>query len=113
MPFLTVYTNAESKNLTQTAEEVSHLTAQILHKPERYVVANVIHNPNMAFGGSVANKGALVELKSIGLGDKDKYVAELTTLLAKSLNIPNTQYIAVSLTDMPMAYAACGGRTFG
>ena len=77
------------------------------------VVTNFIYNPNMAFGGSHQNKGALVELKSIGLGDKDRFVAELTALLAARLNISNTQYIAMALIDAPAAYTACAGNTFG
>ena len=113
MPYLTVYTNTESENLVQMAEDASHLTAKILHKPEGYVVTNVVHNAAMCFGGSAQNKGALVELKSIGLGDKDVFVAEITKFLEERLGISNSQYIAVSLVDMPMAHAACGGRTFG
>ena len=113
MPYLTVYTNVELKDGAKIAEEASALTAHILHKPESYVVTNIVHNPNMAFGGSHSNKGALVELKSIGLGDKDKYVAEITKLLANRLNISNTQYIAIALIDAPAAYTACGGSTFG
>lgn len=113
MPYLTVYTNVELKNGNGVAEEASHLTAKILRKPESYVVTNVIYNPNMAFGGSHTNKGALVELKSIGLGDKDKFVAEITDLLAELLGIENTQYVAIALIDAPAAYTACAGRTFG
>ena len=113
MPYLTVYTNVELKDGAKVAEEASTLTAQILHKPESYVVTNIMYNPNMAFGGSHSNKGALVELKSIGLGDKDKYVAELTKLLAAHLGINNTQYVAIALIDAPAAYTACAGRTFG
>lgn len=112
MPYLTVYTNVELQDGTALAEEMSALTAQILHKPESYVVTNIVHNANMAFGGSHKNKGALVELKSIGLGDKDKYVADLTALLAQRLGIANTQYIAMALIDAPAAYTACGGQTF-
>ena len=113
MPYLTVYTNVDPKDGTQLAKETSALTAQILHKPESYVVTNIVYNPMMCFGGQVQNKGALVELKSIGLGDKDKYVAELTKLLAEKLNISDTHYIAIALTDAPAAYTACGGQTFG
>lgn len=113
MPYLTVYTNVELKDGVQLAKDASALTAQILHKPESYVVTNIIYNSAMCFGGNAQNKGALVELKSIGLGDKDKYVAELTKLLATRLNISDTHYIAIALTDAPAAYTACGGRTFG
>jgi len=113
MPYLTVYTNVELKNGKELAEATSSLTAEILGKPEGYVVTNMVYNPNMCFGGSANNKGALVELKSIGLGNKDKYVASLTELLAKELNIANTKYIAIALIDAPAIYTACGGHTFG
>lgn len=113
MPYLTVYTNVKSENGENLAEETSALVANILRKPESYVVTNIIYNPNMAFGGSSKNKGALVELKSIGLGNKDKFVSELTDMLAHHLNITNKQYIAIALIDAPASYTACNGQTFG
>ena len=113
MPYLTVYTNVDATDKNSLAEKASSLTASLLRKPESYVITNIIYNPHMAFGGSCQNKGALVELKSIGLGDKDKFVAELTSLLADQLQINKTQYIAITLTDAPASYTACGGRTFG
>ena len=112
MPYLTVYTNVKLDSGTTLAEEASSLAASILRKPESYVVTNIIYNPNMAFGGSARNNGALVELKSIGLGNKDKFVADLTDLLANHLNISNKQYIAIALIDAPAAYTACNGQTF-
>lgn len=113
MPYLTVYTNAEMSNGAALAEKAAELTAKVLHKPVSYVVTNFIYNQAMAFGGKSQNKGALVELKSIGLGDKDKFVSEITSLLSSELNIPDTSNIAVALTDSPAAYTACAGRTFG
>jgi len=113
MPYLTVYTNVELKDGAKIAEDASALTAQLLSKPEGYVVTNFIYNSNMSFGGNHANKGALVELKSIGLGNKDRFVKELTDFLAEKLNITNKQYIAIALIDAPAAYTACNGRTFG
>lgn len=113
MPYLTVYTNAEINNPAELAEKASALTAEVLHKPVSYVVANIIRNPAMAHGGSAENTGALIELKSIGLGDKDKVVSELTAFFAKELNIKQTQYINISLIDCPAAYTASSGKMFG
>lgn len=113
MPYLTVYTNKEIKNGAEIAEKAAMLTAQILHKPVTYVVANVIYNPQMSFGGKSDNMGALVELKSIGLGDKDKFVADMTEFLAENIGIENKEFIAMALIDAPAAYTACAGRTFG
>lgn len=112
MPYLTIYTNVKFNDGAKIAEKASALTAKVLGKPESYVVTNIVHNENMAFGGNSQNQGALVELKSIGLGAKDKFVAEITQFLAENLKISNTQYIAIALTDSPAAYTACGGSTF-
>lgn len=113
MPYLTVYTNAEIQNGATLAEKASAVVAETSHKPISYVVANIIHNPLMAHGGSSQNKGALIELKSIGLGDKDKLVSNLTSFFAKELGITNQQYINISLIDCPASYTASAGRTFG
>ena len=113
MPFLTIYTNVEIKDGKKLAEKTSELTADVLGKPISYVVANVIYNPNMAFGGSHANKGALVEIISIGLGDKDKLVEALTNLLEAELNIEDVSNINISLNNAPASQVASGGRTFG
>lgn len=113
MPYLTVYTNAEINKEHELAEKASALTAELLHKPVNYVVVNVIHNKAMASGGSCQNKGALIELQSIGLGDKDRIVTELTSFFARELNIANGRYINIVLEDCSAAYVASNGRTFG
>ncbi|MBR2273552.1 MAG: hypothetical protein IJ864_01795 [Alphaproteobacteria bacterium] len=112
MPYLTIYTNVKLDSAAEIAEQASALTADILNKPQDYVITNIIFNPAMAFGGSSNNKGALIELKSIGLGNKNKFIAEMTDLVAQKLNISNKQYIAIGLIDMPAAYTACAGRAF-
>ncbi|MCM1323722.1 MAG: phenylpyruvate tautomerase MIF-related protein [Acetobacter sp.] len=113
MPYLTVYTNVEIKDGAELAEKSSQVVAETLHKPVNYVVANILYNPMMAHGGSSQNKGALIELKSIGLGDKDKLVSNLTSFFAKELDITNQQYINISLIDCPAVYTAAAGKTFG
>ncbi len=113
MPFLTVYTNAEIKDGKKLAEKVSELAADILGKPISYVVVNIMQNSNMAFGGSSANKGALIELVSIGLSNKDKLVEALTNLLEAELDIEDINNINISLNNTPASQIGCGGRTFG
>ena len=72
MPFLIVHTNAKLKdnNPEQFVEDAANLVAQELHKPISYVVASYDYNAAMSFGGSAQKHGALVEMKSIGFGDK-------------------------------------------
>lgn len=113
MPYLTVYTNAKIADGKKLAEDASMLVAEVLHKPAGYVVANFIYNEAMAFGAKAENKGALAELKSIGLGDKSRFVSELTSFLATRLGITELQYINIALTDSPASQTACAGRTFG
>lgn len=113
MPYLTVYTNVEPKNGEELAEKASQFIANVLCKPVHYVVVNIVYNTAMAFGGNRRNQGALVDLQSIGLGDKNKVVAELTAFLAKELSIAETHYINIRLTDCPAEYTASAGRTFG
>ena len=113
MPYLTVYTNVELAKGNEFAQKSSELISDVLHKPINYVVSNFIYNPNMSFGGSSSEKGALVELLSIGLGDKDNLVAELTAFLSQNLDIKNVQNINISLNNAPASQVASGGYTFG
>ncbi|MBQ8750441.1 MAG: hypothetical protein IJZ30_02245 [Alphaproteobacteria bacterium] len=113
MPYLTVYTNVDFGNSKELVEDSAKLISSTLSKPINYVVTNFIYNPNMSFGGSVSEKGALVELLSIGLGDKDRLVADITSFLAKNLDIKNTQNINISLNNAPASQVASGGYTFG
>ncbi|MBR5598751.1 MAG: hypothetical protein IKW39_01790 [Alphaproteobacteria bacterium] len=113
MPFLTIYTNAENSDNAKLAEEASVLVANVLHKPINYVVTNVIYNSSMAFGGSANQKGALVELLSIGFNNKDKLVEDLTDFLIEKLNIAKAENINISLNDASASLVASAGRTFG
>ena len=113
MPFLTVYTNAKEEELNKLAEEASNWVAEVLHKPVNYVIANFIYNSSMAFGGSSSEKGALVELLSIGLSSKDELVKTLTQFLKEKLEISNVNNISISLYNALASEVATAGRTFG
>ena len=111
MPFLTVYYNSNVKN-EKFAEEAAELVAKQLCKPIRYVVVNVINNPDMAFEGSVNNKGALVEMQSIGFGDKTSLVRALTDLIVEKLQVERG-LVNIHLLDMPASTVAIGGNLLG
>lgn len=113
MPFLTVYTNANIENGETLAKEASVLVADVLHKPINYVVANIVKNNMMCFGGNHKQNGALVEVLSIGFADKDLLVEKLTDFLSLKLNIDDKSNINISLIDAPASKVASGGRTFG
>lgn len=115
MPFLTIYTNAELKdqNSSEFLGRASALVAEELHKPKSYVIVNLIRNPDMAFNGSSQYKGALVEMKSIGFGDKKHLAKLLTEFLFDRLQDIELSKINVELVDMPAATVAIGGSLLG
>ena len=113
MPYLTVYTNVDFDNSKQLVEDSAKLVSSTLGKPINYVVTNFIYNPNMSFKGSVDNKGALVDMLSIGFNNKDKLVADLTSFLSQRLNIADTSNINISLNDASASNVASRGITFG
>ena len=112
MPYLTVYTNVDFDNSKQLVEDSAKLVS-ILGKPINYVVTKFIYNSNMSFKGSVDNKGALVDILSIGFNNKDKLVADLTSFLSQRLNIADTSNINISLNDASASNVASRGITFG
>lgn len=113
MPYLTVYTNVDFNNSKELVEDSAKLVSIVLGKPINYVVTNFIYNPNMSFAGSCEVKGALVDVLSIGFGNKDKFVADLTDFLSQRLGILDTSNINISLNDAPASKVASRGVTFG
>ena len=84
MPLLSITTNQPLADADRphTLKQLSATVAQVLGKPERYVMVSYQHNPDMLFGGSDAPL-AYLELKSIGLpGDK---TAALSASLANAV----------------------------
>ena len=111
MPFLTIYSNTEI-NDANFAQEAAELVAKQLGKPIRYVVVNVINNPDMAFDGGIKNKGALVEMQSIGFRDKSGLVRILTDLIVEKLQVER-DLVNIHLEDMPASTVAIGGSLLG
>jgi phenylpyruvate tautomerase PptA (4-oxalocrotonate tautomerase family) len=68
MPFLKIQTNQplDEDHARDLAARASATVAELLGKPERYVMVSVEHNPVMQFAGTPAPL-AYLELKSIGL----------------------------------------------
>ena len=90
MPFLKIQTNlnvAETE-LSTLLSKASQTVAEILGKPEKYVVISFESNPNMLFSGS-NDPLAYLELKSIGLpGDSTtSYSQTLCDLINDELGV--------------------------
>ena len=68
MPLLTIKTNVTLENKTQLAEAASLTVANILNKPESYVMVHIEDKQCLLFAGE-ENPCALLELKSLGLAE--------------------------------------------
>jgi phenylpyruvate tautomerase len=68
MPLLHITTNQpiDPQTRSERIRQASSLVAEMLGKPERYVMVNLTENTDMSFGGS-SESLAYLELKSIGL----------------------------------------------
>jgi phenylpyruvate tautomerase PptA (4-oxalocrotonate tautomerase family) len=114
MPLLKINTNRplsgeQRADLLKTA---SKTVAEILGKPERYVMVTLEHNPDMMFAGACA-PAAYLELKSIGLpGERTGDLsAHLCSLIEDSLDIPRDR-VYIEFADAIRHMWGWNGTTF-
>lgn len=112
MPFLIINTNADVKNSETFLEEAASFVASELRKPVKYVIVDLKANQKMVFGGDKEIKSALVEMKSIGFGNKADLAGKLSDFLADKLGL-NKSYINIHFIDMPGADLSIGGSLLG
>lgn len=114
MPMLKIQTNspvaAEDKMALATL--ASGIVAEILGKPERYVMVSIEENPSMLFGGSDVPL-AYLELKSIGLPESQtsEFSARLANLLEEQLGLPSDR-VYIEFSDAPRSMWGWNGGTF-
>lgn len=114
MPLLKITTNQEipadkRHDLIKTASES---VANMLGKPERYVMVVMESNPDMCFAGDTSPL-AYLELKSIGLpGDRTTEFSNfLCELMAAQLQIPADR-IYIEFSDAERHLWGWNGATF-
>ncbi|MCW8964848.1 MAG: phenylpyruvate tautomerase MIF-related protein [Gammaproteobacteria bacterium] len=98
MPLLTLNTNQPLDDKTGLCQKLSRHTAEMLGKPESYVMVIVRDDQSMIFAGT-DEPTALLELKSLGLPeDQTTGLSDsLCTLVNGLLNIPTSRiYIEFS-----------------
>lgn len=114
MPLLTITTNQafEAARADELLVEVSSAVADMLGKPERYVMVRLEYNPLMLFGGSEAPL-AYLELKSIGLpGDRTADFSDtLCDLMEQQLDIPSER-VYIEFSDAERHLWGWNGATF-
>lgn len=114
MPLLKIQTNssmhADKRRLL--ASTASGLVADMLGKPERYVMVSVEENPAMMFAGSDAPL-AYLELKSIGLPQSEtaEFSATLSEMIENQLGLPADR-IYIEFADAPRSMWGWNGGTF-
>lgn len=114
MPLLKIQTNkaVDTATAKTLVGDASAAVADLLGKPERYVMVSLEHNPAMLFGGS-DDPLAYLELKSIGLpesrtADLSRNLAEL---LNEALDLPADR-IYIEFADAPRNMWGWNGSTF-
>jgi phenylpyruvate tautomerase PptA (4-oxalocrotonate tautomerase family) len=88
MPLLTVQTNCPIENKPDVCRELSRQTAQILGKPESYVMVMVQDKQSLTFAGT-DEAAAYLQLKSLGLPESETTVfsQQLCEKIHQLLNI--------------------------
>ena len=79
MPLLSMMTNIAIDNKPTVALSLSSKVADLLHKPERYVMVNLQDQQPLIFGGS-DEAAVYIELKSINLPESE--TAQLSSALS-------------------------------
>jgi phenylpyruvate tautomerase len=114
MPLLKIHTNhpLPPDRRPDLLRRASATVAQILGKPERYVMVSLEHNPDMLFAGDPAPL-AYLELKSIGLpGNRTPELsAALCGLLEEALGIPGER-VYIEFCDAERHLWGWNGTTF-
>ena len=117
MPLLIVHTSAPALPEDQASaflRELSSSAAEILGKPEKYMMTRLAPRSPMTFAGSPAPSCA-VEVSSIGglTGDRPKRLsAAVCALVEKHLRMPKDR-VYIVFADVPANLWGFDGSTFG
>jgi phenylpyruvate tautomerase PptA (4-oxalocrotonate tautomerase family) len=117
MPLLTVHTSAPElpeEKAQAFLRKLSSTAAEILGKPEKYMMTGLVTRTPMTFGGSPAPACA-VEVRSIGAlaGDNPKRLTEaICALVHEHLHVAKDRTYVVC-DDVPPSLWGLDGSTFG
>ena len=115
MPLISVKTSAAAGDAGPALlQELSATLADLLDKPERYVMTLLEEGVPMTFSGSL-EPACYVEVKSIGAldGERPRQVSEaVCALLERHLRVPADR-VYIGIEDVPARLWGWNGRTFG
>jgi phenylpyruvate tautomerase len=112
MPVLSITTNSEPRVSPELLARMSSAVAEMLGKPESYVMLLLQHQRHMLFAGSDAPL-AYVELKSIALPVERtaEFSARLCELIATELGTPRER-IYIEFSDLQRNLFGWNAQTF-
>ena len=92
MPLLDISTNIAIDNQQELAKQASKLTAEILGKPESYVMVKIQPEQTLLFAGTSA-PAAHIKLKSLGLPENRTadFSKKLCSFIGSALNIDSNR----------------------
>ncbi len=103
MPYLKVCTNLSmsESDKNEFLKQASDTVSQLLSKPERYVLIEIESDRHLSMSGST-EPAAYVELKSIGLPEKDSagFSADLCDFLKQTLEL-DPERVYIEFTNIP------------
>jgi phenylpyruvate tautomerase PptA (4-oxalocrotonate tautomerase family) len=112
MPYLTITSNQNLDTASGQLEVLSKTVANLLGKPESYIMVSVQQNLDMLFAGN-HEPLAFCELKSLGLQESQtpELSNQLCTCINKLFNIPCNR-IYIEFSAPPRAMWGWDRRTF-
>ncbi len=110
MPVFKITTNKIQLN-TQLASRCSQFIADLLQKPEKYVLVELVYNPNMLMAGTDLPL-AMIELKSIGFCSDISEISLKVCSFVSEITEINPERIYIEFTDINGAYWGWNNRTF-
>jgi phenylpyruvate tautomerase len=104
MPLLELTTNTKIDDHQHIAQQASQLTAQLLGKPESYVMVKILPEQDLIFAGT-DDPAAHVKLKSLGLPENNtaEFSSKICAFISENLNISSARiYIEFSNPERHM-----------
>ncbi len=112
MPLLKITTNTKINNCQHIAEQASKLAAEMLGKPEAYVMVRILPEQTLIFAGN-SDPAAHIKLKSLGLAENDtaNFSSKICTFVNTELDI-NTARIYIEFSNPERHMWGWDGATF-
>ncbi len=112
MPLLEITTNTKVDNSQNIAEQASALTAEILGKPESYVMVKIQSEQTLIFAGT-NEPAAHVKLKSLDLPENrtTDFSSSICSFISEQLNINSTR-IYIEFANPERHMWGWDGKTF-